>query len=271
MECRMECPVEQQDALLVEASTEYVGRWNLLVSTTNWEKGRIISQWRESLRQAGAPAASSTDEAWSQQVGHITPQHVGRLRRVYERFGEVFGQYRGLYWSHFQAACEWPDAEMYLQGAVENDWSVSQMRQQRWEAIGAPADLKPRDAEIITAELDEDAAAADQQQMPAAISESFGEVHGAGDLPDDEPEAEPFDAAESSLPDSALPVANAPAAPPVRPFESLPSLPPDLNEAFELFKLAILAHKVSGWREFACDGVLAVLESLRQLALAPAE
>ena len=36
-------------------------------------------------------------------------------------------------------------------------------------------------------------------------------------------------------------------------------------------KLAILNHKVSGWREIARDDVLAVLESLRQLVLAPAE
>ena len=66
-------------------------------------------------------------------------------------------------------------------------------------------------------------------------------------------------------------MADAPAAAAVRPFEALPPLPPDLNEAFELFRLAILNHKVSGWREIARDDVLAVLESLRQLALAPAE
>ena len=59
--------------------------------------------------------------------------------------------------------------------------------------------------------------------------------------------------------------------PPLRPFEALPPLPSDLNEAFELMKLAILGHKVSGWREIARDDVLAVLESLRQLVLAPAE
>ena len=40
---------------------------------------------------------------------------------------------------------------------------------------------------------------------------------------------------------------------------------------FELLKLAILNHKVSGWREIAGDHVLAVLKSFRQFALAPAE
>ena len=67
------------------------------------------------------------------------------------------------------------------------------------------------------------------------------------------------------------PAADAPAAPLLRPFESLPPLPADLNEAFELMKLAILAHKVCGWAEIARDDVLSVLESLKQLALAPAE
>ena len=130
--------MEESATLAIDASVEYVGRWNRLVSTTNWEKGRIIHQWREALRQAVAPAGSFADEAWSGQVGGVTPQHVGRLRRVYERFGEVFGQYRGLYWSHFQAAVDWPDAEMWLEGAVQNGWTISQMRAQRWEAIGAP-------------------------------------------------------------------------------------------------------------------------------------
>ncbi len=42
------------------ASSEYLGRWNRLVSTTNWEKGRIVAEWREALIEAGAPAAAYT-------------------------------------------------------------------------------------------------------------------------------------------------------------------------------------------------------------------
>ena len=264
--------MEEQATLVAEqTSTEYVGRWNRLVSTTNWEKGRIICEWRETLRQSDAPAADFSDDAWSRQVGGVTPQHVGRLRRVYERFGQVFDQYTGLYWSHFQAACEWPDAEMYLQGAVDSGWSISQMRHQRWEAMGGEPELKPRDEEVIAAELDEDAVEDEEASLPPTISDSYGEVHGAGDLPNDEPEAAPLDANTSGPSDAVAPVADAPAAPPVRPFESLPLLPSDLNEGFELMKLAILNHKVSGWAEIAQDDVLAVLESLRQLALAPTE
>jgi hypothetical protein len=262
--------MEERATLLLAASTEYVGRWNRLVSTTNWEKGRIICQWREALRQADAPAATSTDEAWSRQVGNVTPQHVGRLRRVYDRFGQVCEQYDGLFWSHFQAALDWPDAEMYLQGAVESGWSIAEMRNQRWEAMGGAPELKPRDTDIAV-EWDEDVSAGDDGPLPTSIAETFGEVHGAGELPDDEAEAAPFDAEHSGTSGATAPKSDGPTVPPLRPFESLPPLPPDLNEGFELMKLAILNHKVSGWREIARDDVLAVLESLRQLALAPAE
>jgi hypothetical protein len=90
-------------------------------------------------------------------------------------------------------------------------------------------------------------------------------------LPNDEPEAAPFDADDVSEESEAMSaVADEPAAPPLRPFEALPPLPADLNEAFELMKLAILAHKVSGWTQISRDDVLSVVESLKQLALAPA-
>jgi hypothetical protein len=255
--------MEEQASAVVETSAEYVGRWNRLISTTNWEKGRIIVEWREALQQAGAPAAGYSDDTWSRQVGNVTPQHVGRLRRVYERFGKVWEQYSGLYWSHFQVAYDWPDAEMYLEGAVQGGWSVAQMCDQRWEAMGGPVESKPREADIVTAELDEDVLAADDAPPSATISETVGEVRDAEPLYDDEPAPD--------VSETAVSVADAPSAPPVRPFESLPPLPSDFKEGFELMKLAILNHKVSGWQEIARDDVLAVLESLRQLVLAPAE
>jgi hypothetical protein len=264
--------MEEQAAVVVEASTEYVGRWNRLISTTNWEKGRIVSEWRAAMQQADAPAASCTDEAWSQQVGGVTPQHVGRLRRVFERFGDAHQQYAGLYWSHFQAALDWPDAEMYLEGAVQNDWSVAQMRNQRWEAMGGQPELQPREADVVASELDEDAPARDDSPLPATISESLGEVHGAEDFSEyDDSEPAPFDGDGSSVSDMTDAAVEAPSAPLLRPFESLPPLPADLKEAFELMKLSILAHKVCGWAEIARDDVLSMLESLKQLALAPAE
>ena len=144
-------PTGGDPPLVAEISGEYVARWDRLVSTTNWEKGRIICEWREALIQAEAPSGSYADEAWSRRAGSVSPQHTGRLRRVYQRFGHVHQQYAGLCWSHFQAALDWPEAEMWLEGAVQNCWSVARMRHRRWQTLGAPPRQRPRDEEIVAA------------------------------------------------------------------------------------------------------------------------
>jgi hypothetical protein len=56
----------------------------------------------------------------------------------------------------------------------------------------------------------------------------------------------------------------------VRPFADLQPLPEDLAAAFEAFQLAILHHKSQHWAEVSCDDVLASLDALQALALAPA-
>src|SRR5205085_5168476 len=121
---------------LVEASQPYVGLWSRLVSTTNWEKGRIIVEWREALVAQELPVSEYSDDAWAQMVGGVTGQHVGRVRRVCQRFGQQKEEFAGLYWSHFQAAIDWNDAEMWLEGAKQSGWSISQMREKRWETLG---------------------------------------------------------------------------------------------------------------------------------------
>jgi hypothetical protein len=80
-------------------------------------------------------------------------------------------------------------------------------------------------------------------------------------LADESAEGTPFD------PDATPEGAGASAA--VRPFEELPELPADVSEAFEAYKLAILRHKVAGWHEISLSQLLASLEALKQLALAP--
>jgi len=256
------------DNPLVEmTSSEYMGRWNHLVSTTNWEKGRIICEWREALLAAGAPLNSCTDEAWSRRVSNVTPQHAGRLRRVWQQFGAVRQQYAGLYWSHFQAALDWSDAEMWLEGAVQNGWSIAQMQQQRSCTLDGLAAAEPPAADTMMDQLDEDANP-DDSQPPASVSSSLSEVHDAGDAggaegDDDDGGADvPFEAADSFADQSPLEA--------VRPFEGLAPLPADLGEAFEAFKLAIVHHRHADWAEISCEQVLAVLDALRQFALLPA-
>lgn len=243
------------------ASAPYVGRWNRLISTTNWEKGRIICQWRQALIDAGAPPAAYADEAWSRRVGNVSGQHVGRLRRVFERFGQTAGDYPGLYWSHFQASLDWHDAEMWLEGAVQNGWSVAQMRQTRWQTLGAPPDQTPRPQDIVASEMDEDAEPADESGV-RVIGEALGVV--APVEPGDGAVEAPWEEPARSDPGET-------AAAPVRPFEHLPPLPEDLGEAFEAMKLAILHHRLAGWQEISCGEVLAALDALKQFALAPAQ
>ena len=255
-------------AAIDQSSQTYVGRWSRLVSQTNWEKGRIVSQWRSELETEGALPAEYSDEAWSRRVGGVSPQHVGRLRRVDQRFGEVWQEYEGLYWSHFQSALEWSDAEMWLEGAVQNQWSVSQMRTARWEAHGAPARLKPRDEDIVVAELDDDVVPQLDSDLPPEVTPSRGTVRD----PDREETFEP----DFGDPRDVIPLNAETAESPAqrdeatnRPFADLAELPADLAEAFEGFKLAVLRHKMDGWTQVARDDVLAALEGLKELALAP--
>jgi hypothetical protein len=236
-------PLPELSQPLVAASQPYVGRWNHLVSTTNWEKGRIIVQWREALAAQGLPASEYSDEAWSRLVGGVSGQHVGRLRRVYQRFHTVREQFAGLYWSHFQAALDWDDAEMWLEGARASGWSVAQMRQTRGETLGKVEADRPRREDEIAAEMDEDAES-NSQTLPAALRGEYAEVtgplHDGPDFGDAEPpprealdEGEPFGAERA-------PVEL------VRPFESLPDLPDDLAEALEHMKLALLRDQPAG-------------------------
>jgi hypothetical protein len=261
-ECSPETPAAA-DLAVEAASQEFLGRWNLLVSTTNWEKGRIVNEWREALIDAGALPSAYSDEAWSRRVGSVTPQHAGRLRRVYQRFESVRSGYHGLYWSHFQAALDWDDAEMWLEGAVQNRWSIAQMQGERTRTLGA---LVEEHVEAAAIEEDEDAAPpADLPPTGAAATiDAQATAH-------DEPCEASLDGSPPGEPDSYPGDDYAgEAAPPFRPFENLPTLPADLQDAFDSFKVAVIHHRISNWQEVSREDVLATLDALRQLILAQA-
>ena len=272
----------QLSSALVETSRPFVGRWHRLVSQTNWEKGRIICQWRRALQDAGAPAREYSDEAWSRLVGGVSPQHVGRLRRVYERFGQVADQYPGLYWSHFLAALDWPDAEMWLEGAVQNRWSVARMQAQRAQTLGLAGAMGPELAS--QGQIDEESAAC-WETLPSVLVPELDEVHRptegvsltTEDLPENRRGPEEFSAqlaSTSGEPDVGpaeelsprQPKDAGPAA-----FADLPPMPDDVAEAFEAFKLAIVRHKLAGWQEISCRQILKILDALKRFAQASAE
>ncbi len=250
------------------ASSEFIGKWNELVSTTNWDKGRVIAEWREALEKKNAPITERSDEAWVQLVGYVTSQHVGRLRRVYQRFGSLRDEYQGLYWSHFQTSLDWEDAEMWLEGAIQNRWSVAKMRAARWEAVGAPDGVKPEDEEILEGEIDGEA-------YDAISDPTVETAPGNADLESKSEKSQSdsddgSDHDESELSDSCNEDSvKAEAAARIRPFENLADLPEDVADAFEQFKLVILSHKLTGWEQISRTDMVASLDSLKALALAP--
>jgi hypothetical protein len=203
------------------------------------------------------------------------------LRRVFERFGEVCDGYQGLYWSHFQAALDWNDAEMWLEGAVQNEWSISEMRRTRWETLGGAPELQPREEDIVSSELDEDAesAAAEGGEFSDGSDEPLsGKIEqvrsaqksGVADDSDTDYDDLSHGAESAAADDDGAMPDNFAAAEPVRPFANLASLPADVSEAFESFKLCILKHKLAGWTEIARGDLIAALDALKELALAPA-
>ena len=269
----------QENSLLIDQLSEpIVGKWNVLVSQTNWEKGTLILRWRNELIAAGLPNTIYSDEAWARRVNNITAQHVGRLRRVVERFGEKNQNFSGLYWSHFHAALEWDDAELWLEGAVQNDWSVAQMRVQRLETIGISDEHKPREEDVFMTEIDENVYF--RQSAPERIEEHNAEIRAVdviegfemssmitSDTPPEPPKKKDpkKDRAKHITLDNNVPSTK----------ELLKSLtddilefPSDFAEPLELLKVAILNHKLADWKSISADRVCRSLENLKMLAIA---
>lgn len=258
-----------------EVSEGFVGQWNQLISTTNWEKGKIILEWREALIAADAPATSFSDEAWAKRVGGVTSQHVGRLRRVYERFGNSQKTYPKLYWSHFLAASDWDDAELWLEGATQSQWSISEMRDARWKATGAQPETRPRNEELAGNMVDEDYVPISEVESrkdedekdrlgatgPLYEGPDFGdEAEASKDSLSEEDDDVPFEVEEDGNRD-----------PIVNPFAGLPALPTDVAEALEQFKLAVVRHRASKWTEISQDSMLSVVDALRMFVQNRAE
>lgn len=260
------------DPVVVELAEPFVGQWNQLISTTNWEKGRIISEWRAAIIASGVDATHYSDEAWAQRVGGVTAPHVGRLRRVHDRFGATYATYQGIYWSHFLAAIDWEDAPLWLEGASRESWSVSQMREMRWQSHGAVDSQRPTASQVVEVDLDEDIVLPAQGggRMKSYDDEPGGVA--SGPIPEgpdfgEEESLTSFEGGKASGARSDDETSDA-ARPPVQPFAGLPPLPPDLADAVESFKLAVLRHKTGGWEKVSSDTVNRYLDALAILLTA---
>ena len=266
---------QENSPLIDQLSEPIVGKWNVLVSQTNWEKGALILRWRNELIAAGVPNAVYSDESWARRVGNVTAQHVGRLRRTAERFGETNRNFSGLYWSHFYAVLDWDDAELWLEGAVQQGWSVAQMRVQRCEAVGAPDEQKPREEDVFVSEIDEDVyfqqnriegrsveiGSADALEgfhtSPAAVPVSVTE-------PVKKKEPTKKDRAKQTEADNTVPSAGEL----LMSLKRIAEFPADLAESLELLKVAVLNHKLAGWQSIPADRVRRALEDLTLLVAA---
>ena len=261
---------EQVDAemlnspVIEEVSSDYISSWNRLISMTNWEKGKLIHNWRSTLSEKGLPRQVYSDESLAKRLGNVSGQHIGRLRRVFERFGETFEKYSGLFWSHFQAVLDWDDAENWLTDASENQWSVATMRLQRWESIGSPAGQKPNDTDIIMSDLDEDVnpyndsdTVLDGRKSNVEPNKNKdkkkkdGDSHGGGS----------DGGSDDYLGDFSSP------AEAFAQMKEIKDLPEDLKEAFEQLKVVILSHKVSGWREVEPQRILTFLNAMKVVVM----
>ena len=279
---------EEFDSELLRSTSEpFINQWETLVSQTNWQKGEIIHQWRAALIEAGAPVQQYSDEAWARHFnGTLSGQHVGRLRRVFQRFGDSYQEFDHLSWTHFQAALDWSDAEMWLEGALQNKWSVSSMREQRWEAMGGAPSEKPDDKDVIYAELDEDITVLPPEETPVKNDYAPGDatirgeydVASAGpdyatgpDFGDGDTYGAPVNNTIEAAPrelDAPMMVAPGEA---IRPFENLEELPADLQNALDEFKIAILRHKSSGWQDVEAAQITGHLYALIQMIELPSE
>lgn len=283
-----EVDVDSEAGEVELVSADFVGRWNRLVSYTNWEKGRIISQWRSAMIESGAPVSEYSDEVWARRVGGVTAAHVGRLRRVHDKFHQTQATYPGLSWTHFLAAIDWDDSPMWLEGAVQSQWSVAAMRRQRWEVMGGDEATRPDDGESLAPPWDEDYVAAEGAAAGAKPSTQPAQGGGSTKRWDEGPdgitagpayegpdfgEEESLNRAGVARPSAAgeAPFAEETFAegsgrqPLPQPFAGLAKLPDDLAEAIELLKLAVLRHKSAGWKETTPEIIQQYLQAFRVL------
>lgn len=269
----------EKEPLIDEIASEFVGFWNVIVSKTNWEKGKVIHSWRMKMMEAGLPRRVYSDEAIANRISNVSPQHIGRLRRVYERFGDR-ETLPNLYWSHYQAALDWDDADKWLQKASEKKLSVAQTRMERWEKMGAKLQHKPKDEDIVVSERDEDVNPYNDSNADMIVDDSpvmpgRSEIAGA----DDEDKKSKKKKESKTKQESELGVYAGNAEPwegdsePSRTPEvldaigKLDELPDDLMEALELLKLAIISHKLAGWDDVKPIQIAAYLSEFKRLLI----
>lgn len=113
--------VEVPEIDIRETEQELVNKAQDAVSQCNWVVGECAAKWTTKY------ARGRTDADFATLVG-LSPDQVYQRRRVWETFGDVYGNYAALKWSHFYVALNWDDAPECLQWAEENEATVAEMK-----------------------------------------------------------------------------------------------------------------------------------------------
>jgi hypothetical protein len=150
------------------------------------------------------------------------------------------------------------------------------MRGKRWETHGNAGD-PPADEAI--APFDEDAALLpDGEAASAAGGPTNSSTTSIDADADEEGEEAESDADESDEESSSSSSESSDYESPASPAKSrsrlnveVGDLPDDIADAFEAFKLAIIAQRRLGWGETTPEAVIECLDALRALALAPSD
>lgn len=147
------------------------------------------------------------------------------------------------------------------------------MRRTRSEASIAAGKEPEKEEELISSEVDdgfvalasdeegdEDRFEGDGSTGPIAEGPDFGDEDTHSD---DDPSR--IQSADSEMA-SGDPFTEDPSVERVNPFVSLGELPPDVSEAMEQFKLAIIRHRSASWIDIPQSKMLQAIEALRTFA-----
>lgn len=145
------------------------------------------------------------------------------------------------------------------------------MREKRWQAHGSVESQRPTSSQIVTVDTDEDITLPAQGGGRDKSYDDDPSGVATGPRPEDpdfgdEP-LTTFDANKPVAPRAEEDPTDAP-KPIVTPFANLPELPPDLADAVESFKLAVLRHKTGGWEKVTAETVNRYLDALAVLLMA---
>ena len=149
--------------------TELIDSARAAVSGCNWIVGQCAAEWTTRY------ARGRTDADFAALV-ELSVDQVYQRRRVWETFGDVYGEYPSLRWSHFYTAVAWDDAPECLHWAAENEATVAEMR--AWRRASRGEDLEQAADLGSGSALADDPSIAALPKLPARVVDPSDDATG---------------------------------------------------------------------------------------------